>query len=138
MKPPSPRSDFFSDHPPLPAERERAASVEQKDRRRLRRIKPPAQTRAQREAEPEPKPKPVNGALVWCEPPQSARTGNHLSQKRVDDLVAQLQQQPGKWALVGVFAGCSCMTSYKRRGVECTTRLREDGKRDLYARWPKP
>ena len=130
MKPPSPRTAFFSEHPPPPPEAERSAQRKQK-RRSIKPGKPEA-GHATAEAEG----KPVTGALVWCEPPP-ARAGKREDAEFFAKM-SMLKANPGRWALVGNYAGTgSAVVIWKRRGFEAVARVTGLKRCDVYARWPE-
>lgn len=77
-------------------------------------------------------------SIKWQEPPEEKPGGCRTESRKRDAVVAQLKEHPGRWALVqpGV-KGSSPMTGWKKRGCEATSRKRDDGLTDIYARWPE-
>lgn len=78
-------------------------------------------------------------SIKWKEPPENkAGTGRAASRERAQ-IVAQLKDNPGQWALVQEAAkNSSAISNWKNRGCEATSRKRDDGLTDIYARWPEP
>ena len=78
--------------------------------------------------------------IEWDEPPAQAVRGRGAS-KDFDAIVAELQANPGRWAIVAKDAKRNVET-WKRRG--CEVEFRKSGQTEtgvvtgtLYARWPK-
>jgi hypothetical protein len=74
--------------------------------------------------------------IEWADPPPSGRSGPRRS--RVRDVVDQLKQRPGQWAIVSRSVTASATTNWKRHGCETRMRRTEPGSSrvDIYARWP--
>lgn len=72
--------------------------------------------------------------IVWQDPP--AGTGS-TGRRKWAPLIAACKERPGKWALVGDFSSASSTDAFRKLGVETTTRRRDDGRVDLYVRWPE-
>lgn len=75
--------------------------------------------------------------IVWEDPPD-----RHLGAagRNVSELVAELKNHPGKWALVreDTLGKSSSAATYLKRRYGCETRTRtSDGTTKLYARWPE-
>lgn len=74
---------------------------------------------------------------IWKEPPAPAARGRKGGTKYAE-LVAELKAHPGKWALVAEGLVNRGPADYiRKQGLEVTTRIRQDGKYDVYARGPE-
>lgn len=77
--------------------------------------------------------------IKWQDPPEpSTGRGRQTSRER-DQLVAQLKNHPGKWALIlEDQKSSSAATSMRKRGCEArSVRHRKTNTYDVYARWPE-
>lgn len=75
--------------------------------------------------------------IVWQDPPPISRSAyDRRGKGRTQRFVADLQQQPGRWAFYRTLSSSSC-GSYRENfpEVEWTVRKNPDGGFDLYARW---
>ncbi len=76
--------------------------------------------------------------MEWKEPPPRTRQG---SPGIWNGIVSELRANPGQWALVRTYAhpssASSTATQLKIRfpRLEVTSRKRDDGQADMYARW---
>lgn len=72
--------------------------------------------------------------IIWKDPPPPNRGGTVLG--KTAKFVAALRANPGRWALYRSAKTCGTVV-YRRQypGTEWTTRRREDGRYDVYARW---
>lgn len=72
--------------------------------------------------------------IIWGDPPTTQSTGRRGVVQR---FVEQLSQRPGEWAKYPHVVHQSAVTHNKARfpGTEWTSRKRDDGRYDLYARW---
>lgn len=71
--------------------------------------------------------------MKWQEPPAGAK-GRQTAKK---PIVRELQEHPGRWALVEERTRSSAVSAWKKQGCEAVSRKREDGEgADIYARWP--
>lgn len=73
--------------------------------------------------------------IIWKEPPPS------VSSEKAP-ILAELQKNPGRWALVQPrYKSSSATTAWRKLGCEATHRRSDSGNAgeyDVYARWPKP
>lgn len=76
--------------------------------------------------------------IVWQDPP--ARLGRGYA-PWVKETIAELQQHPGKWALVRHYEQYGSANpkraELKALGCESTVRRADDGGADIYACWPE-
>lgn len=78
-------------------------------------------------------------SIKWQEPPEDKSGSGRPASRERDAVVSQLKENAGRWALVQPGAkASSAMSGWKKRGCETTSRKREDGLVDIYARWPEP
>ena len=54
------------------------------------------------------------------------------------EILAQLQERPGEWAIVETGLSFPSTASWMRLGCQATGRTRDDGKFDIWARWCEP
>lgn len=79
----------------------------------------------------------MSDAIEWAEPPAVSR-GRAVGHGYTQAFVAALKAHPGEWARYPrSVAGPVASGQYAKQhpGTEWTGRKREDGRRDLYARW---
>lgn len=78
--------------------------------------------------------------MKWKTPPTAGR--QRTSQDEVDANVAQLRANPGRWALIDTDVPANRRDPYKKAGCDTRTtatgREYQNGRVDLYARWPTP
>jgi hypothetical protein len=74
--------------------------------------------------------------LEWREPPAAKR--GRPSSSAIDQIVADVQANPGQWALVERSVNTGRGDKYRKRGCEIAIRSAEDGGDlyDVYIRWP--
>lgn len=74
--------------------------------------------------------------IVWEDPPA---TGARKQAHPWHEIVAELTEHPGKWALIAT-GSASSVTNWQQRmkilGCETRTAGVGENKRSLYARWP--
>ncbi len=72
--------------------------------------------------------------MDWRDPPLS--TGRRSN--ATDQIVAELKQHPGRWALVD-HGSTNLATKWRARGCEVVYRRNGDNvnRVDIYARWPE-
>lgn len=81
--------------------------------------------------------------LTWREPPpptdyrEARLRTKRATSKALDAVADMLRLQPGRWLLIGQRVSSGGGESYKKRGLEVTTRLRADGQFDVYVRAPE-
>lgn len=72
----------------------------------------------------------ADDGFVWEDPPAPNFTGRPSGRRDA------MRANPGRWMLFGVYASQGG-TAIRRAGFEVATRKREDGRFDVYARWPE-
>lgn len=73
--------------------------------------------------------------ITWQDPPPVA--GKMGQYGRIKAILQACRENPGRWALAGTYAQSGTnVARLKLQGFEATGRRREDGRFDVYVRFP--
>ena len=67
--------------------------------------------------------------IKWCEPPNTTQKARSVE---LDELAAELHENPGAWAIVETNPYPGAGKVYRARGLEVVTRTRREGYRNVY------
>lgn len=77
--------------------------------------------------------------IAWQDPPNPNPSSARERSREIDSIVSQLQEYPGRWALVAASSRNGNGGPYDRRGCEVryVEVSRAPRRFDIFARWPE-